>query len=80
MANLNEPSLFDYCDEDGEWGIFSGKADEQIKSSTNVSLSCHELQKPHIFQVENFDFLKKKREESKVKNKNKKPWTEKEVN
>lgn len=78
MSELNQFSLFDYSDDE-EWALFDDKSEDVNKSTTHISSSIEEIQRKKVFQVENFEFLKKKREESKVKNKNKHPWTEKEV-
>jgi len=78
MSELNQFSLFDYSDDE-EWALFDDKSEDVNKGTTHISSSIEEIQRKKVFQVENFEFLKKKREESKVKNKNKHPWTEKEV-
>ena len=78
MSELNQFSLFDYSDDE-EWALIDDKREDVNKSTTQISSSFEEIQRKKVFQVENFEFLKKKREESKVKNKNKHPWTEKEV-
>lgn len=81
MSELNQFSLFDYSDDE-EWALFDDKSEDVNKineSTTHISSSIEEIHRKKVFQVENFEFLKKKREESKVKNKNKHPWTEKEV-
>ncbi len=79
MSEINDFFLFDYQDgdEDGD----------DIVNSTNVFelenkkdyLVDKDFIKPKIFKVNNYNFLKKKREESLEKDKKKCPWSEQEV-
>ena len=77
MICLNDFFLFDY--EDGD--------NDEIEIDTNVFeleknedyLINYDFIKPKIFKVNNYNFLKKKREESLVKDKKKCPWSEQEV-
>ena len=77
MSEINDFFLFDY--EDGD--------NDEIEIDTNVFeleknedyLINYDFIKPKIFKVNNYNFLKKKREESLVKDKKKCPWSEQEV-
>jgi hypothetical protein len=60
-------------DEDNSYSIF-----EPIQSNTELFTAENEL-KPRIFKINDYKFLKKKREETLIKSKNRKQWTEEQV-
>ncbi len=82
MTNeINEITLFDYEDDDGKLNNILGSFQDPSEFDKGSTLQWleEETEKRKIFQVKNYDFLKKKREESIDKTKKKNPWTAEEV-
>lgn len=72
-----ENSVFDYEDDLNIFYYLPQKEKDSEKQTKHEE--SFEFEKPKIFAVKNYDFLKKKREESVEKMKKKNPWTPEEV-
>ena len=83
MSDLNDFSLFDYEDSLNIFNSYGGEKEEFDKDLTKEYYTNYRTEtvtsKPQIFKVNNYEFLKKKREESLEKSKNKRPWSYDEV-